>query len=153
MSTRQFVTFSVGGLLAGLDVRSVREINRLPDITPVPRAPAFVRGLVNLRGQTVTVFDLGACLAVGNCLLSEESRNVVLKADAVGLLVDRVGDVVQAESGEVEPPPANAGEIDAELVEGVVKLPDDLLLILSVPRLLDPVRLRAPPEPPSGARS
>ncbi|MEW6489662.1 MAG: chemotaxis protein CheW [Thermodesulfobacteriota bacterium] len=153
MSTRQFVTFSVGGLLAGLDVRNVREINRLPEITPVPRAPAFVRGLVNLRGQTVTVFDLGACLAVGRCLLSEESRNVVLKADAVGLLVDRVGDVVRAEGGEVEPPPANAAEIDAELVEGVVQLPEDLLLILSVPRLLDPARLRAPAQPPSGARS
>jgi len=147
MGTRQFITFRVGDHLAGLDVRRVREINRVLDITPVPRAPGFVRGLVNLRGQTVTIFDLGVRLGVGPRTLTDESHNVVLKAAAVGLLVDGIGDVVQAEEQEVELPPANTAGIDADLLEGVVKLPDDLLLILSAPRLLELPKAAAAADP------
>ena len=77
--TKQFVTFRIDGDLLGLDVLRVREINRILDITPVASAPDYVRGLVNLRGQTVTVFDLGIRLGLTPRFITEESHNVVLE--------------------------------------------------------------------------
>ena len=133
---RQFVTFRIDGHLLGLDVLLVREINRVLDITPVPRAPEFVRGLINLRGQIVTVFDLGVRLGLEPRSIDEETHNVILKRDAVGLLVDAIGDVAQSEAEEIEPPPANVGGIGAEFMEGVVKLENELLVVLSADRLL-----------------
>ncbi|MFP5213899.1 MAG: chemotaxis protein CheW, partial [Acidobacteriota bacterium] len=93
MNTKQFVTFRINGSLLGLDVLTVREINRVLDLTPVPHAPDYVRGLINLRGRTVTVFDLGVRLGQPASAITEESHNVVLKHDSVGLLVDAIGDV------------------------------------------------------------
>lgn len=144
MTTRQFVTFRIDGHLLGVDVLHVREINRALDITPVQLAPAYVRGLVNLRGQAVTVLDLGVRLGLGRRVVTPESHNIVLKRDEVGLLVDAIGDVVQADGAEVGPPPANLEGIAVEFVEGIVKLPDGLLLVLAV----EPIR--APGPAPSG---
>ena len=136
MSIRQFVTFRIDDHLLGIDVLGVREINRALDITPVPKAPEYVRGLVNLRGQIVTVFDLGVRLGFGPRKITENTHNVILKSDVVGLMVDAIGDVAITEDDEVEPPPANVGAIEGEFIEGVVKLENELLVILSAEKLL-----------------
>ena len=137
MSTKQFVTFRIDRHLLGLDVLGVREINRVVDMTPVPRAPEHVRGLVNLRGQIVTVFDLGARLGLGARLIGGATHNVILKSDAVGLLVDAIGEVIQAEVEDIEAPPANVGGIEGEFINGVVKLEKELLVVLSAEKLLN----------------
>ena len=137
MSTVQYITFRIGRRLLGVDVLRVREINRVLDITPVQHAPEYVRGLVNLRGQTVTIFDLGVRLGLAPRKIGEESHNVVLKGHAVGLLVDSIGDVVKTKEHDVEPPPANIGEIQGAFVCGVAKLEDELLMILSVGKILE----------------
>ncbi|MFH1138507.1 MAG: chemotaxis protein CheW [Pseudomonadota bacterium] len=136
MSVRQFVTFRIDDHLLGIDVLGVREINRALEITPVPRSPAYVRGLVNLRGQIVTVFDLGVRLGFEPRLISETTHNVILKSEVVGLMVDAIGDVAQTDEEDVEPPPANVGGIEGEFIEGVVKLERELLVILSAEKLL-----------------
>ncbi len=137
MATKQFVTFRIEGDLLGMDVLRVREINRILDITPVPKAPAYVRGLVNLRGQTLTVFDLGIRLGLPPRAITEESHNVVLKHHPVGFLVDSIGDIVQCDELEVEQCPANAGNIEEKFIEGVLKLEDELLVILHTGKLLE----------------
>lgn len=137
MNTKQFVTFTIDDDLLGIDVLMVREINRVLDITPVPKAPAYVRGLVNLRGQTVTVFDLGIRLGLPLRKISEESHNVVLKNDPVGLLVDSIGNIVRCNELEVEPPPANVSNIEGRFIEGVVKLNHELLVILNTEKILE----------------
>ena len=134
---KQYVTFRVDEDLLGIDVLMVREVNSVLDITPVPKAPAYVRGLVNLRGQTVTVFDLGICLGLPPRKITEQSHNVVLKQDLVGLLVDSIGNMVQCGALDVEPPPANAGSIRGKFVDGVLKLDHELLVILDTKRLLE----------------
>ena len=137
MEFRQFVTFRIDDHLLGIDVLKVREINRISDITPIPHTPEFVRGLVNLRGQTVAVFDLGVRLGLPPRSITRESHNVVLKNDLLGLLVDSIGDVLQCEAGEVETPPANVGNIEGRFIEGVVKLRDELLVILSALKIIE----------------
>ena len=143
MGISQFITFNVFNNLIGIDIRDVREINRVLDVTPVQHAPDYVKGLINLRGNTVTVFDLGKRLGLGALTVSEESHNIILKKDAVGLLVDNIGDVIETNEVMIESPPANMGGVDGKFVDGVLKLDEDLLLILSAENLLkyEPVQI------------
>ena len=84
MGVKQFVTFRLDNRLLGIDILKVREINRVLDITPVQHAPGYVRGLVNLRGQTITVFDLGTRLGLPPRGITGCSHNIILKQDEVG---------------------------------------------------------------------
>lgn len=147
---RQFSTFKVEGHLLGIDLLMVREINQQHTVTPVPHAPAHIRGFINLRGQIVTVFDLAVRLGGQPRELGRSSHIVVLKTDdqlvahrartgkahlqgsvdPVGLLVDDIGDVVETDDDNVEPAPANVGDLDARFFAGVVPLARDLLLVL-----------------------
>ncbi len=137
LNTKLFVTFRIDEYLLGIDILKVREINRVLDITYVQHAREYIRGLINLRGQTVTVFDLGIRLGLKIRKITEASHNIVLKADLVGLLVDSIGDVVEAREEEIEQPPANVGGITGKFIEGVVKLEDELLILLSVEKILE----------------
>ncbi|MFP4037671.1 MAG: chemotaxis protein CheW [Desulfobacteraceae bacterium] len=146
MKTHQFVTFKLEGYLLGLHILEVREINRLLDITPVQRAPEYVFGLVNLRGQTVTVLDLGIRLGLGPREITDETHNIILKQEPVGLLVDDIGDVEEADEGAVESPPANLNGIGTEFVYSVVKLHNELLVVLSLDKIL--TASQKPAQPP-----
>jgi purine-binding chemotaxis protein CheW len=137
MENRQFVTFLIGEHLLGIDVRQVREINRVVETTPVPPAPDYVRGLINLRGQVVTVLDIGVRLGLSPLSITPDTHNVILKADNLGLLVDAIGDVETVPLDEIEPPPANLGGLEDELIEAVVKLQGELLVILSASKVLE----------------
>ncbi len=137
MTLRQYVTFKIDENLVGIDILNVREINRLLDITPVQHAPDYVRGLINLRGNTITIFDLGIRLGFGRRTICEESYNVVLKKEPIGLLVDRIGDVVEVLDDDIEMFPANMGTVERQYVEGITELKNDLLLILSPESILE----------------
>lgn len=136
MTTHQFITFRIDDFLAGIDILRVREINRLVDITPVPHAPEYIRGLINLRGQTVTVFDLGIRLGLAPRTITEETHNIIIKRDAVGLLVDNIGDVVEAKSTDIVTPPANLVGIAREFIESVVSFETELMMVLSSEKIL-----------------
>jgi len=136
MSARQFVTFRLDDRFLGLDILKVLEINRILDITPVPHAPEYIRGLVNLRGQTVTVFDLGVRLGLGPREVRRSSYNLILKEHNVGLVVDDIGDVIEAPESQMERPPANLQGIGVEFIHSVVKLREELLVILSSDSIL-----------------
>jgi purine-binding chemotaxis protein CheW len=136
MDKKQFVTFRIDGHLIGINIRNVREINRNMDLSPIPLAPDYIRGLINLRGQIVTVFDLGKRLGFDNRTITPATNNIILKEDPVGLLVDSIGDVVQATKDTIVLPPASVGQIEEEFIEGVVKLEKELLVILSSQKIL-----------------
>ncbi|MEA2059241.1 MAG: chemotaxis protein CheW [Thermodesulfobacteriota bacterium] len=133
---RQFVSFRIDGYVMGIDILKVREVNMLLDITPVQHAPEFVRGLINLRGQTVLVFDMGVLMGGSPRILTEDSHNIILKADDVGLLVDHIGEVVAVEEDEIEALPANMDSQTANYADSVVKLEDELMTIVSVEKVL-----------------
>jgi len=134
----EFATFFVGDVLMGVDIRQVREINRELLLSEVPQAPECVRGVVNLRGDVVTVLDLRVVLGMEPIEIGPQHRCVVVDdaGERIGLLVDRISDVVMARPEEFEPPPANVSGVDGRFFHGVCKLEDELLVGLNVEEVL-----------------
>lgn len=135
-STLQFSTFMLQDLFLGVDVLKVQEVIRYQEMTRVPIAPPMVRGLINLRGQIITAIDLRRRFELADRPDTELPMNVVLKTDdgAVSLLVDDIGDVVEVEEDRFEPIPETVTGMVRELITGVYKLDNRLLLILDTER-------------------
>ena len=121
-----------------MDILNVQEINKLMDMTKVPQAPTYVTGILNLRGQIVTVIDLGKKLGLTCTELSDSTRNIIVNSDSeyIGLLVSSISDVVEAQWDKVEDPPANIGGVQGAFFKGVFKTQDRLIGILDVNRVL-----------------
>jgi len=130
----EFVTFYVGNILIGADIRQVEEINRHVEVTVVPHAPDYVRGVINLRGAVVTVVDLRTILGLPTTELTGQTRTVVVrsKGEQIGLLIDRITDVVKARTVDIDRPPANIGGVEGRFFKGVHKLDAELLIILDI---------------------
>jgi purine-binding chemotaxis protein CheW len=139
MSTeRQFCTFYLGDLFLGIEVLQVQEVIRAQAMTRVPLAARAVRGLINLRGQIVTAIDLRERLGLPPLEAGREPMNVVVRTDegAVSLLVDEIGDVMETEEATYEVPPETIDPAARELIHGVYKLADRLLLVLDTEKAL-----------------
>jgi len=111
---------------------------RYQRMTPVPLAPAVIEGLINLRGQIVTAMDMRQRLGLPPRADGETAMNVVVRTEegVVSLLVDEIGDVVEAESSSFERPPENLDPAIRNLVRGIHKLKDRLLLVLDTDQTL-----------------
>lgn len=136
--TVELATFYVGDALCGMDILKIQEINKMTEMTQVPQAPGYVKGILNLRGQIVTIIDLGKKLGLSAVEVNESSRNIIVNSDNehIGLLVSRIGDVVQADLQTVERPPANIGGVQGAFFKGVFKMKDRLIGILDADRVL-----------------
>lgn len=134
----EMATFYVGDALFGMDILKVQEINKLLDMTEVPLAPDYVKGILNLRGQIVTVIDLGSKLELSENEMGNDTRNIIVNSNGeyIGLLVDRIGDVERTDEQRIEPPPANIGGIQGKYFEGVFKKENALIGILNVEEIL-----------------
>ncbi|MEN8188290.1 MAG: chemotaxis protein CheW [Thermodesulfobacteriota bacterium] len=131
-------TFLVGSALCGMDILKIQEINKLMEMTKVPQAPSYVTGILNLRGQIVTIIDLGKKLGLGQTSLDEDPRNIIVNSpgEHIGLLVKQISDVIQADLEKMEPAPANMGGIQGEFFTGVYKTEAKLIGILDVEKVL-----------------
>lgn len=155
MKKFQFVTVYLDDLCFGIDVLLIREVNRALDITPVALAPDFISGVLNLRGQIITVVDPGVRLGFSPRKITEKTRCVVLKNneelsnsivetdetlktsdDQVAFLFDGMGDLVTVTDDQIEEPPANIRAVERELIQGVVKQGEQLVIILKIDELL-----------------
>ena len=137
--TGQFCTFFLNKQFFGVDVLQVQEVIRYQEMTQVPLAPSVVCGLINLRGQIVTAIDLRRRLQLPERPAAELPMNVIVRTDegAVSMLVDEIGDVLEISADMFERPPENADGVTRELIRGVYKLPDRLLLILDTERAVN----------------
>jgi purine-binding chemotaxis protein CheW len=135
---RQLCTFMLDGLLFGVDVVSVQEVIRYQHTTPVPLASSVIRGLINLRGQIVTAIDMRARLGSPPASAAELPMNVVLRTSegVVSLLVDEIGDVLELDAGDFEPTPEVLPALFRDVVLGVYKLEQRLLLLLDIERVV-----------------
>lgn len=135
----QYCTFLISGLYFGIDVRRVQEVLRSQDVTPVPRAPTVIAGLINLRGQIVPAVDMRRRLGLSERPQQFQPMNMVIRSDegAASLLVDEIGDVLDVEGAAFEPVPDNLAPEQRELIRGVCKLGDRLLLVLDAERALE----------------
>jgi purine-binding chemotaxis protein CheW len=132
IDSKQFCTFFLNGLFFGVEVLKVQEVIRYQEMTGVPLASRTIQGLINLRGQIVTAIDLRRRLELPPRTGDQLPMNVVVRTDdgAVSLLVDEIGDVVEIEHDIFERPPETLRGVARELVTGVYKLKERLLLIL-----------------------
>lgn len=133
MSARLLSSFVVDDGLFGIDVAHVQEVLRTPAITPVPLAPPAVLGLVNLRGQVVTVLDLRTQLGLPTPAEPGPVTVVVRhEDDVIGLVADAAGDVVAVTDEDHDPRPDTLTGPPARLISGTCRLPGQLLLVLDV---------------------
>jgi len=138
-STSQFSTFSVGDMFFGVDVLQVQEVLKLQPMTPVPQAPDVIEGLINLRGQIVTAIDMRRRLTLPPRPVELSPMNIVVSTSdgAVSLLVDEIGDVIEVDAADFEMRPANLAPIARDIIRGVYKLKNNLLLVLDAERAVD----------------
>ncbi len=139
MSDRQqFATFFLGDSYFGVEVQRVQEILRSQEMTPVPLSSPVVRGLINLRGQIVTAIDLRRRLGLPACAQGQPLMNVVVRSSGggVSLLVDDIGDVVEAEESTFERPPDTLDGDARKMIRGVHKLNDRLMHVLDTEEVL-----------------
>jgi len=138
-TSRQYATFFVDGLFFGVEVLQVQEVLRYQHMTPVPLAPEVIEGLINLRGQIVTAVDMRRRLQLKSRPDEQTPMNTVVRTagGAVSLLVDEIGDVVEVDGDTFEQPPDNIDPAARDLLKGVYKLKDRLLLVLDTEKTVD----------------
>ncbi|MGI6208600.1 MAG: chemotaxis protein CheW [Anaerolineae bacterium] len=135
----QVVVFQLAGESYGVDIAMVQEIRAMSPITAVPKAPAFVEGVVNLRGQITPVINLHTRFGMPPAEYTKETRIVVVNMDGewVGLIVDGVSEVVRLEANTIEEPSALVCTVDSDFVRGIAKVSEErLIILLDLPRLL-----------------
>jgi len=131
-------TFFVRDVFCALDAAGVQEVIRLGPLTPVRHAPEEVAGILNLRGKIITILDLGLKLGFARTVAGPESRVFIVedRNEFIGLMVDRVGDVVESDCGEWQPPPANVSRGQARFFQAVCRTTGRVIAILDNRRIL-----------------
>lgn len=135
-NTQQFCTFFLKDQFFGVPVQQVQEVIRYQEMTRVPLVPQVIRGLINLRGQIVMAIDLRRRFGMQERPDSQLPMNVVVRTDdgAVSFLVDEIGDVLEVDEESFERPPDTLQGNARELVRGVYKLRERLMLVLDTGR-------------------
>lgn len=135
----QFATFFVSDIFFGVDVLRVQEVLRFQPMTRVPLAPEVIEGLINLRGQIVTAVDMRRRLRLEPRASGQAPMNMVIRNEegAISLLVDEIGDVLDLDPATYEPPPVNLDKATREIIGGIYKVKEKLLLVLDPDRTVD----------------
>ena len=136
--TLLLATFYVRDALCALDAAGVQEVIRVGPVTPVRYAPEEVVGIVNLRGRIVTIVDLGLRLGFPKAVGSADSRIFIIedRNEFIGLLVDRVDEVVEVERDHWQPPPANVPGGQARFFKGVCRTAGRVVAVVNAARIL-----------------
>lgn len=139
----KYLTFTLGHESYGIDVLKIREIIRLIDITPLPRMPEYIRGVINLRGKIIPVIDLRIRFQLAQTGVTERTCIVVVQVKPtpstslqMGLVVDAVEEVLNIGAGEVEATPDFGMQLDTEYILGMAKVKDRVKTLLNIDRVL-----------------
>ena len=145
-----FISFAIGDEQYGVDIMAVREIKGWSSVTHLPNQPDYVRGVLNLRGVMVPIVDLRCRFGQGNTETTPLHVVIIVQIDGrqVGLLADRVLDIVSFEPSQVQPVPRIANGLRASFLAGLITIDDAMLAVVDLPNLLS-VRIddAAPVEP------
>jgi purine-binding chemotaxis protein CheW len=140
-AARQYLTFKLGEEMFALDVSQVREVLDVTTITKVPRAPAFMRGVINVRGSVVPVVDLRLKFDMTQIQRTVDTRIVVMEItlegeiSVIGALADAVHNVMDLEPGQIEAAPKIGARWNTEFIKGIGKHDDQFIIILNVDRI------------------
>lgn len=134
----QWVTFNLDGETYGINVMQVQEVQNYTDIALVPGAPSYVLGIINLRGNVVTVLDTRQRFGLPVGEITDNTRIVIIEADqhVVGILVDSVAEVVYLHQSEIERAPNAGNEKSARFIQGVCNKNNRLLILVELEKML-----------------
>jgi purine-binding chemotaxis protein CheW len=134
----QLVTFRLKDETYGINVMQVQEVLRVSEIAPVPGAPAYVLGIINLRGNVVTVIDTRIRFGLNSTEPDDTSRIVIIESDqqVVGILVDSVAEVIELQQSDIDSAPSIGSEDSARYIQGVASRDEDLLIVVDLKKLL-----------------
>lgn len=134
----QLVTFRLMDETYGINVMQVQEVLRISEIAPVPGAPGYVLGIINLRGNVVTVIDTRTRFGLPTGELDDASRIVIIESEqqVVGILVDSVSEVVELRQSEIDSAPNIGNEESSRYIQGVASRDEDLLIVVDLNKLL-----------------
>ena len=141
--TAQFLTFALGDEVFAMDIRTVREIIQHGPMTTVPLMPAFVRGVINLRGAVVPVIDLNARFGRAQAQVGKKTCVVIFDATRdgerveLGLMVDAVSEVIEIAAAQIEPPPNFGTTVRRDFIRGMGKVANRFVIILEPDRAFD----------------
>lgn len=140
----QWVTFQLGEETYGVNVMQVQEVLRVTEIAPVPGAPGYVLGIINLRGNVVTVLDTRKRFGMSPRELDDSSRILIIESadNVVGLMVDSVSEVVYLRASEMEAAPNVGNEESSRFIQGVCNRNEELLILVDLNKLLTEDELR-----------
>jgi len=135
----QWGTFKLDDEVYGINVIQIREVLRYTEITPVPGAPTYVSGIINLRGNVVTVIDTRKRFGLPPGEINNSSRIVIVEVDSqvLGMLVDSVADVTYIKQSEVEITPNVGNSETSKFIQGVCNKNDQLLILIELERMIE----------------
>lgn len=151
--TRQFLTFQLGSEVFGVDILDVKEIIEICNITRVPLTPAYIRGVINLRGNVVSIIDLSARLDRNPSTISKRSSIVILTVEhtsadhsetdtyTLGMLVDEVNEILDIAQDSILPAPDFGAEIRTEFIQAMGRVDNKFIILLAINRILSVTEL------------
>ena len=138
----KYLTFALGREEYGLEILKVREIIGYMDITAVPRTPSYVKGVINLRGQVISVVDLRAKFGMESAEKTDETCIIVVEINSAGrklstgIVVDHVSEVLNISGDKIEDAPAFDSGVDTDFILGMGKIGDSVNILLDIDRVL-----------------
>ncbi len=134
----QLVTFRLQDESYGINVMHVQEVLRISEIAPVPGAPPYVLGIINLRGNVVTVIDTRSRFGLPEGEVTDASRMVIIECEkqVVGILVDSVAEVVDLRENQIDSAPNVGNEESSRYIQGIATLEHNLLIVVDLDKLL-----------------
>ncbi len=136
---RQFISFTIGDEEYGVDIMAIREIKGWTATTELPNTPPYVRGVINLRGAIVPIFDLRT--RFGGGVTTASARHVIMvvsvRARVVGILVDAVADIITITAGNIQPVPELERKTDSTFLSGLVTVEGRMVALLDLDSLFD----------------
>ena len=130
----QYLTFLLRKQLYGVDIGTVREINRVSEITSVPKTPKYVAGVMNLRGKVIPVVDIRSKFGMELIGHTKETCIIVIEADhgQIGIIVDAVSGVIDLKTENIEPRPTMGKNADLEYVMGLGKIDNQVVILVNI---------------------
>lgn len=147
----QLVTFQLGEELYGVDIMDVKEIVKVQNVRPIPNAPYYVEGIINLRSEIIPIINLHKRFHIqklesemGNEFEEDEGGFIILdiEGNKIGIIIDRIARVVPVDKGDIKPPPQMLSGIGTEYIQGVVRQNETYLIILDTRRLFSAKELQ-----------
>ncbi len=135
----RWVTFRLADETYGINVMQVQEVLRMTDVAPVPGAPHYVMGIINLRGNVVTVLDTRKLLDLATSDITDTSRIMIIESGkvTVGLLVDSVAEVVNLSSSDIDPPPSVGNDEGSRYIQGIYSSEQQILILIDLNKLIN----------------